>query len=345
VIRVAAVGDVHVGIDSAGRLAPRLAGLADHADVLLLAGDLTHRGRPEEAKVLAEELRGVGVPTVAVLGNHDYHSDEQDAVAEVLEEAGIRVLEGSAVVVKVRGRRVGIAGSKGFGGGFAGASASDFGEPEMKAFVGHTRTLAGDLTHRGRAEEAKVLAEELRGVRVPTLAVLGNHDYHSDEQDAVTEVLEQAGIRVLEGAAVVLEIGGRRVGIAGSKGFGGGFAGASATDFGEPEMRAFVGHTKALAGRLERALAGLHTDRRIVLLHYSPVAETLAGEPREIHAFLGSYLLAEAVDRAGADLVLHGHAHRGSRDGTTPGGVPVRNVAAPVIGRAYEVFRFDAEGA
>jgi Icc-related predicted phosphoesterase len=240
VIRVAAVGDVHVGIDSAGRLAPRLAGLADHADVFLLAGDLTHRGRPEEAKVLAEELRGV---------------------------------------------------------------------------------------------------------RVPTIAVLGNHDYHSDEQDGVTEVLEQAGIRVLEGDAVVLEIGGRRVGIAGSKGFGGAFAGPSASDFGEPEMKAFVGHTKALAGRLERALGGLRTDRRIVLLHYSPVAETLAGEPREIHAFLGSYLLAEAVDRVGADLVLHGHAHRGSRDGTTPGGVPVRNVAAPVIGRAYEVFRFDAEDA
>jgi Icc-related predicted phosphoesterase len=240
VIRVAAVGDVHVGIDSAGRLAPRLAWLADHADVFL---------------------------------------------------------------------------------------------------------LAGDLTHRGRTEEAKVLAEELGGVRVPTIAVLGNHDYHSGEQDGVTEVLEQAGIRVLEGDAVVLEIGGRRVGIAGSKGFGGGFAGASASDFGEPEMKAFVGHTKALAGRLERALAGLRTDRRIALLHYSPVAETLAGEPREIHAFLGSYLLAEAVDRAGADLVIHGHAHRGSRDGTTAGGVPVRNVAAPVIGRAYEVFRFDAEGA
>jgi Icc-related predicted phosphoesterase len=141
---------------------------------------------------------------------------------------------------------------------------------------------------------------------------------------------------------VVVEVGGRRVGIAGTKGFGGGFPGASASDFGEPEMKAFVGHTKTLAGRLERALDGLRADRRIALLHYSPVAETLAGEPREIHAFLGSYLL---VDRAGADLVIHGHAHRGSRDGTTAGGVPVRNVAAPVIGRAYEVFRFDAEGA
>ena len=144
-IRVAAVGDVHVGIDSAGRLAPRLAGLSGQADLFLLAGDLTHRGRPEEAKVLAEELRGVGVPTVAVLGNHDYHSGEQDAVAEVLEDAGIRVLEGEAVVVEAGGGRVGIAGTKGFGGGFAGASASDFGEPEMKAFVGHTKALAGRL--------------------------------------------------------------------------------------------------------------------------------------------------------------------------------------------------------
>jgi Icc-related predicted phosphoesterase len=187
-----------------------------------------------------------------------------------------------------------------------------------------------------------VLAEELHGVDVPTVAELGNHDYHSDEQDAVAEVLEEAGVRVLEGEAMVLEVAGHRVGIAGSKGFGGGFAGACASDFGEPEMKAFVGHTRTLAGNLERALAGLRADRRIALLHYSPVAETLAGEPREIHAFLGSYLLAEAVDRAGADLVIHGHAHRGSRDGTTPGGVPVRNVAAPVIGRAYEVFRFDA---
>ncbi|HSO52039.1 MAG TPA: metallophosphoesterase, partial [Actinomycetes bacterium] len=172
-----------------------------------------------------------------------------------------------------------------------------------------------------------------------------NHDYHSDEQDGVTEVLEEAGIRVLEGEAVTIEVGGRRVGIAGSKGFGGGFAGASASDFGEPEMKAFVGHTKTLAGRLERALGGIQADRKIALLHDSPVADTLAGEPREIHAFLGSYLLAEAVDRVGADLVIHGHAHRGSRNGTTPGGVPVRNVAAPVIGRAYEIFRFDADDA
>jgi Icc-related predicted phosphoesterase len=132
------------------------------------------------------------------------------------------------------------------------------------------------------------------------------------------------------------------VGVAGTKGFGGGFAGASASDFGEREMKAFVAESRRRARRLERALASLRADRRIALLHYSPVADTLAGEPREIYPFLGSYLLAEAVDRSGADLVLHGHAHRGSPSGVTPGGVPVRNVAVPVIGCAYQVFQFES---
>jgi Icc-related predicted phosphoesterase len=203
--------------------------------------------------------------------------------------------------------------------------------------------LAGDLTHRGRVEEAKVLVDELRGVGVPVVAVLGNHDYHSDEQDAITAVLVDAGISVLEGDAVAVEAAGGRVGIAGTKGFGGGFVGASASDFGEPEMKAFTRLTVRLAERLERALATLDPSGvRVALLHFSPVAETLAGEPCEIHAFLGSYLLAEAIDRAGADLALHGHAHRGSRTGTTPRGIPVRNVAQPVIGRAYEVFHLGA---
>jgi Icc-related predicted phosphoesterase len=203
--------------------------------------------------------------------------------------------------------------------------------------------LAGDLTHRGRVEEAKVLVEDLRGVGLPVVAVLGNHDYHCDQQDQITAVLVDAGIRVLEGEAATVEVGGRRVGIAGTKGFGGGFAGASASDFGEPEMKAFTRLTKRLASRLERALASLDpAGVRVALLHFSPVAETLAGEPCEIHPFLGSYLLAEAIDRAGADLALHGHAHRGSRTGATSRGIPVRNVAQPVIGRAYEVFHLGA---
>ncbi len=197
--------------------------------------------------------------------------------------------------------------------------------------------LAGDLTRIGRVEEAEVLAGELVGLGVPTMAVLGNHDHHADEVDKVVEVLESAGVTMVDGAAVVLEVNGARVGVAGTKGFGGGFAGACGSDFGEPEMKAFVAHTKALAERLEEAVAGLDADHRVALLHYSPVPGTLQGERLEIYPFLGSYLLAEAIDHAGADLVIHGHAHAGTFEGRV-GEVPVYNVSVPVMGRAFWVF-------
>jgi Icc-related predicted phosphoesterase len=200
--------------------------------------------------------------------------------------------------------------------------------------------LAGDLTKIGRPEEAEVLAEELAGLPVPVIAVLGNHDHQSDQPDAVRKVLEAGGVRVLEGERAVLEVDGRALGVAGVKGFGGGFAGKCATDFGEPEMKAFVRHTKSIAEILEEELDALDTDYRVALLHYSPVKETLHGEPPEIYAFLGSYLLAEAIDRAGADLAVHGHAHRGTEKGMTPGGVAVRNVAQHVIRAAYNVYCF-----
>ncbi|MDP9389238.1 MAG: metallophosphoesterase [Actinomycetota bacterium] len=199
--------------------------------------------------------------------------------------------------------------------------------------------LAGDLTKRGLAEEAEVLADELRDLPVPVVAVLGNHDHESDSADAVVERLGDVGVHVLEGTATTLEIDGAVVGVAGAKGFGGGFAGACGSEFGEPEMKAFMRHTAAVAGRLEQALASVASaDVRIALLHYAPVETTLEGERLEIYPFLGSYLLAEAVDRAGADVVLHGHAHAGSERGVTPGGVPVRNVAQPVLGRAYALL-------
>jgi len=202
--------------------------------------------------------------------------------------------------------------------------------------------LAGDLTRCGAPEEVRVLANQMRGLPIPIVAVLGNHDYHSDLQDEVGRELEQAGVRVLEGGAITLEIDGVRVGIAGTKGFGGGFRGAHGSDFGEPEMKAFVGHTRLLSDRLEQALTGLDADLRIALLHYSPIEATLEGERLEIYPFLGSYLMAEAVDNAGADLVLHGHAHHGSEKGRTPAGIPVRNVAQPVIRHAYNVYTLDA---
>lgn len=198
--------------------------------------------------------------------------------------------------------------------------------------------LAGDLTTHGDPGQAAVLAAELRAVPIPIVAVLGNHDHQAGDPDGVRGELEAGGITVLEREAVILPTSGGTLGIAGAKGFGGGFAGACATEFGEAEMKAFVRVTIEIARGLEAATASLDADARVVLLHYSPTRDTLLGEPPEIFPFLGSYLLAEAVDRAGADLILHGHAHRGAAAGTTPGGIPVRNVARPVLRRAFGVF-------
>jgi Icc-related predicted phosphoesterase len=237
-IRVAAVGDVHLGPDNAGRLRPALERLDEHSDVLLLAGDLTRHGDPAEADVVAAEFADLPVPVVAVLGNHDHHGEVPEQLVEKLTAGGIRVLEGDAVVLPCAGRRVGVAGVKGFGGGFAGKSGSAFGEPEMKAFIRHSEQRAG------------CLAQALR-------------------------------------------------------------------DLGE-------------------------VDLRIALTHYAPVPETLRGEPPEIFPFLGSYLLAEAIDSVPTDLALHGHAHFGVEQGCTPGGTRVRNVAQPVIRRAYAVYELNA---
>jgi Icc-related predicted phosphoesterase len=240
-IRVAAVGDIHFGADSAGTLRPHLTDIADHADVYLLAGDLTRIGDPDEAAVLARELDGLAVPVVAVLGNHDYHSDREKEVADVLADAGVEVLEGASTVIDVQGTKVGVAGVKGFGTGFPGASGSDFGEPMMKAFVRHAQEAA----------------------------------------DSLREALE--------------------------------------------------------------ALAGAGVERRVALMHYAPTEGTLRGERLEIYPFLGSYFLGEAVDRVGADVAIHGHAHGGTEKGFTPGGIQVRNVAQPVINRAYNVYCLDCD--
>jgi Icc-related predicted phosphoesterase len=202
--------------------------------------------------------------------------------------------------------------------------------------------LAGDVTRVGFAHEAEVLARELEGVRVPVVAVLGNHDYHHGEEHEITRVLGAAGVYVLEGDAEVMNVGNARLGVAGVKGFGGGFAGACGTAFGEPVMKAFIEYTQDGADRLERALGEIaDADVRVALLHFAPIKSTLVGERLEIYPFLGSYLLAEAIDSAGADLVLHGHAHRGTEKGVTPGGIHVRNVAQPLIKRAFNLYCFD----
>lgn len=204
--------------------------------------------------------------------------------------------------------------------------------------------MAGDLTQAGTTEEIEALADDLSAATVPVISVLGNHDYHSGQESELRERLRNVGVTVLDGETTILDIRGLKVGVVGLKGFGGGFGGACATEFGEAETKAFVRHAKVQAEILKQGLIQLvdqDVDYRFVLLHYSPVDGTLLGEKREIYPFLGSYHLGEAIDAAGADAVFHGHAHYGTERGVTPGGVPVRNVAQMVIRHAYNVYSFE----
>jgi Icc-related predicted phosphoesterase len=200
--------------------------------------------------------------------------------------------------------------------------------------------IAGDLTQSGTIAEAKALAHDLSNLPVPVVTVLGNHDFHQNQEGEITALLREAGILVLEGDSASFVIRGKTVGIAGIKGFGGGFVGASITEFGEPEMKAFARHCRLQAEILQKDLESLKTDYRFALLHFSPVEGTLLGERREIYPFLGSYLLAEAIDSARIDGAFHGHAHHGIEKSFTPGGIPVRNVAQMVIRETYRVYTF-----
>ena len=210
---------------------------------------------------------------------------------------------------------------------------------EQLSDVADVLLVAGDLTRHGTVAEAGSFATEFGGLEVPVVVVLGNHDHQSDQQAEVAGVLADAGITVLEGTSVVLDLHGHRLGVAGVKGFGGGFAGACASAFGEREMKSFVGTTEQAADKLGAVLRTTECDALVALTHYAPVPETLAGEPLEIYPFLGSYLLGQAIDSAPTALALHGHAHHGSERGRTAGGVPVRNVAHPVIRQAYNVYQ------
>ncbi|ONI80904.1 metallophosphoesterase [Saccharothrix sp. ALI-22-I] len=198
--------------------------------------------------------------------------------------------------------------------------------------------LAGDLTRHGTVSEARVVADEFGGLDVPVVAVLGNHDHHDDKPDEVTAVLRDAGLTVLEGQTTTISVDGHTLGVAGVKGFGGGFAGKCGSVFGEPEMKAFIRHTTEIADSLRGALGSLDTDVKVALTHYAPIPDTLRGEPPEIYPFLGSYLLGEAIDDNAPHLAVHGHAHFGVEQGMTPGGVRVRNVAQPIIRSAYTVY-------
>jgi len=199
--------------------------------------------------------------------------------------------------------------------------------------------LAGDLTNYGRPQEMESLLNALVRLRVPIVAVLGNHDYESGQQDKLMEMMTAEGIKVLDGTGYERD----GVGFAGTKGFLGGFGRGILTAFGEPEVKAFVQAGIDEALKLERALSQIRTEKRVVVIHYAPIGETVKGEPTEIFPYLGSSRLAEVVDRHGANLVLHGHAHHGSAEGKTTAGVPVHNVALNILmaqdpPRPYRVF-------
>lgn len=189
--------------------------------------------------------------------------------------------------------------------------------------------LCGDLTNHGKLREAEILADDLRGIGIPVLAVLGNHDYECGAVDDVRHVLTQAGVQFLDDGTV-FEFQG--VGFAGVKGFGGGFERMMLDAFGEPSIKQFVHEAVNEAMRLESALRQLETERTVVVLHYAPIAETVEGEPKEIFPFLGSSRLSETIDRyhERVKAVLHGHAHHGRFTGTTPRGTPVYNCAQTI---------------
>ena len=223
-LRIAAVGDIHISKSSQGNFHALFSQITDTADVLLLCGDFTDYGLPEEAKILARELNTVNIPVVAVLGNHDFESGFQDEIRQILTDVGVTVLDGEATEV----HGVGFAGVKGFCGGFGRGALGPWGERAIKSFV----------------------------------------------QEAVDESL-----------------------------------------------------------KLESALARLRTTRRVAVLHYAPVRATVEGEPTEIFPYLGSSRLEEPINRYRVNAVFHGHAHRGTAEGRTSAGVPVYNVAMPLLAR------------
>jgi Icc-related predicted phosphoesterase len=198
--------------------------------------------------------------------------------------------------------------------------------------------LAGDLTNYGKPEEMESLLNALVRLRIPTIAVLGNHDYESGKVEQMTKMLLDEGIKLLDGSGYERD----SVGFAGAKGFHGGFGRGVLTSFGEPEVKAFVQASVDESVKLDRALSMLRTEKRVVITHYSPIAETVKGEPQEIYTYLGCSRFGEIIDRHAANIAFHGHAHHGTPDGKTVAGVPVHNVAMQLNlareGKPYRLF-------
>jgi len=199
--------------------------------------------------------------------------------------------------------------------------------------------LCGDLTNFGKTREAEILAEDIRAATIPVVGVLGNHDYECGQPEKVCEILHSAGMKVLDEQAIEIE----GVGFAGVKGFLGGFGRGELAPFGEPIVKAFVDEVMNEARKLENQLRTLRTKRSVAVLHYSPIEETIEGEPPAIFQYLGSQRLCEPIDRFDhVKAVVHGHAHHGTYEGRTPLGRPVYNVAQfvlkPLFGKPYVVL-------
>ncbi|HJW99079.1 MAG TPA: metallophosphoesterase [Terriglobales bacterium] len=187
--------------------------------------------------------------------------------------------------------------------------------------------LAGDITNLGKPEEMESMLASFLRIRVPIVAVLGNHDYESGRQEELAKMMTAEGVKVLDGSGYERD----GVGFAGTKGFLGGFGRGVLTAFGEPEVKAFVQSAIDETLKLERALSMLRTEKRIVVTHYAPIADTVKGEPEQIYPYLGSGRLSEIIDRHQAMMAVHGHAHHGALEGKTTGGVPVYNVALHLL--------------
>jgi len=187
--------------------------------------------------------------------------------------------------------------------------------------------IAGDITNLGTPEEMESMLASFMRIRVPIVAVLGNHDYESGRQQELAKMMVAEGVKLLDGSGYERD----GIGFAGTKGFIGGFGRGVLTAFGEPEVKTFVQTAINETLKLERALSMLRTEKRIVVTHYAPVVDTVKGEPEQIFPYLGTGRLSEIIDRHQAVLALHGHAHHGSLEGKTTGGIPVYNVALPLL--------------
>lgn len=193
--------------------------------------------------------------------------------------------------------------------------------------------ICGDLTDTGDEEEAVVLGEELKALRIPVLGVLGNHDYEKGRQKIIKQILTDHHMTILDGESIVLA----DVAFAGVKGFGGGFDQYMLSIFGEDMMKEFVHEAVNESLQLDRALTRLEQDYphlpKAVLLHYAPIKDTVVGEPEQLFPFLGSSHLAEPLTRRQVAIAFHGHAHGGTLSGHTTSEIPVYNVALPVLKR------------